>query len=45
MSRILVIYYSSYGHIETLANAVAEGARGSCRQQGRHPPCRRDGTR
>ncbi|MEA3252440.1 MAG: NAD(P)H:quinone oxidoreductase [Pseudomonadota bacterium] len=27
MSRILVIYYSSYGHIETMANAVAEGAR------------------
>lgn len=28
MSRILVLYYSMYGHIETMANAVAEGARG-----------------
>lgn len=27
MARILVLYYSSYGHIETLAGAVAEGAR------------------
>ena len=27
MSRILVLYYSSYGHIEQMANAVAEGAR------------------
>jgi len=26
--RILVLYYSSYGHIETMAYAVAEGARG-----------------
>jgi NAD(P)H dehydrogenase (quinone) len=26
MSKILVLYYSSYGHIETLARAVAEGA-------------------
>jgi NAD(P)H dehydrogenase (quinone) len=26
MARILVLYYSSYGHIETLADAVAEGA-------------------
>jgi NAD(P)H dehydrogenase (quinone) len=25
--RILVLYYSSYGHIETMAYAVAEGAR------------------
>lgn len=29
MSRILVLYYSAYGHIETMANAVAEGARAS----------------
>ncbi len=28
MAKILVLYYSMYGHIETLANAVAEGARG-----------------
>lgn len=27
MSKVLVLYYSSYGHIETLANAIAEGAR------------------
>jgi NAD(P)H dehydrogenase (quinone) len=27
MARILVLYYSAYGHIETMANAVAEGAR------------------
>ena len=28
MSKVLVLYYSMYGHIETMANAVAEGARG-----------------
>lgn len=27
MSRVLVLYYSTYGHIETMAEAVAEGAR------------------
>ncbi len=27
MANILVLYYSSYGHIETMAHAVAEGAR------------------
>ena len=27
MTKILVLYYSMYGHIETLAEAVAEGAR------------------
>jgi NAD(P)H dehydrogenase (quinone) len=27
MTKILVLYYSMYGHIETMANAVAEGAR------------------
>ena len=27
MARVLVLYYSSYGHIETMAQAVAEGAR------------------
>ena len=25
MAKILVLYYSSYGHIESMANAVAEG--------------------
>ncbi len=27
MSKVLVLYYSSYGHIETMAAAVAEGVR------------------
>jgi NAD(P)H dehydrogenase (quinone) len=27
MTKVLVLYYSSYGHIETMAMAVAEGAR------------------
>jgi len=27
MSKILVLYYSSYGHIETMADAIAQGAR------------------
>src|SRR6186713_1806053 len=27
MAKVLVLYYSAYGHIETMANAVAEGAR------------------
>ncbi|QXQ07851.1 NAD(P)H:quinone oxidoreductase [Sphingosinicellaceae bacterium] len=27
MTKVLVLYYSSYGHIEQMANAVAEGAR------------------
>jgi NAD(P)H dehydrogenase (quinone) len=27
MTRVLVLYYSSYGHIETMAEAVAEGVR------------------
>lgn len=27
MAKILVLYYSTYGHIETMANAIAEGAR------------------
>jgi NAD(P)H dehydrogenase (quinone) len=27
MSKILVLYYSSYGHIETMAEAIADGAR------------------
>ena len=27
MSKVLVLYYSSYGHIEQMAHAVAEGAR------------------
>ena len=27
MARVLVLYYSAYGHIEKMAHAVAEGAR------------------
>ena len=26
MAKVLVLYYSSYGHIETMATAVAAGA-------------------
>ena len=29
MAKVLVLYYSAYGHIETMANAIAEGARGA----------------
>lgn len=28
MTKILVLYYSTYGHVETMADAVAKGARG-----------------
>lgn len=28
MTKVLVLYHSTYGHIETMAYAVAEGARG-----------------
>ncbi len=27
MARVLVLYYSTYGHIETMAGAITEGAR------------------
>lgn len=27
MAKVLVLYYSSYGHVEAMADAVAEGAR------------------
>jgi NAD(P)H dehydrogenase (quinone) len=29
MAKVLVLYYSMYGHMETMANAIAEGARGA----------------
>lgn len=29
MTRVLVLYYSSYGHVAAMADAVAEGARGA----------------
>ena len=32
MAKVLVLYYSSFGHIETMAHAVAEGARAQARQ-------------
>jgi NAD(P)H dehydrogenase (quinone) len=28
MAKVLVLYYSMYGHMETMANTVAEGAKG-----------------
>jgi NAD(P)H dehydrogenase (quinone) len=28
MTKVLVLYYSTYGHIERMAEAIAEGARG-----------------
>lgn len=28
MSKILILYYSAYGHVEAMAHAVAEGVRG-----------------
>src|ERR1700704_2528124 len=37
MSKVLVLYYSSYGHIEAMANAVAEGAQ----QTGAHVDIKR----
>ena len=27
MAKVLVLYYSMYGHIETMANTIAEGAK------------------
>ncbi|RLQ88587.1 NAD(P)H:quinone oxidoreductase [Notoacmeibacter ruber] len=27
MAKVLVLYYSSYGHVETMAQAIADGAR------------------
>ena len=28
MTRVLILYYSMYGHVEVMANAVADGVRG-----------------
>ena len=41
MSKVLVFYYSSYGHIEVMANAVAEGGR----QAGAHVDVKHSGHR
>jgi hypothetical protein len=27
MTKLLVLYYSTYGHVETMAGAIADGAR------------------
>ena len=27
MAKVLVLYYSSYGHVETMAQHIAEGAK------------------
>jgi NAD(P)H dehydrogenase (quinone) len=37
VAKVLVLYYSAYGHIEAMANAVAEGAR----QAGAHVDIKR----
>ncbi len=37
MTKVLILYHSSYGHIETLADAMAEGAR----EAGAHVAIRR----
>jgi NAD(P)H dehydrogenase (quinone) len=29
MAKVLVLYYSTYGHVEKMAEAIAEGARGA----------------
>jgi NAD(P)H dehydrogenase (quinone) len=29
MAKVLILYYSTYGHIEQMAQAIAEGARGA----------------
>ncbi|WP_372018141.1 NAD(P)H:quinone oxidoreductase [Pseudoxanthomonas sp. 10H] len=29
MAKVLVLYYSAYGHVETMARAIAEGAAGA----------------
>ncbi len=29
MAKVLILYYSSYGHVEAMAHAVADGARGA----------------
>src|SRR3569833_4014242 len=34
MSKILVLYYSMYGHIEVMSNAVAEGVRSAGAEAG-----------
>ena len=36
MTKVLVLYYSSYGHIETMAEAIAKGARAVAGTATRH---------
>jgi NAD(P)H dehydrogenase (quinone) len=33
MAKVLVLYYSMYGHIETMAHAIAEGLQRKCQAQ------------
>ncbi|SUG66718.1 trp repressor binding protein [Salmonella enterica subsp. enterica] len=42
MAKILVLYYSMYGHIETMAHAVAEGGKESRRRRGHYKACARN---
>jgi NAD(P)H dehydrogenase (quinone) len=35
MTKVLVLYYSSYGHIEQMAGALAEGERSASAGVGR----------
>ena len=35
MAKVLVLYYSSFGHIETMADAIAEGARAAAKGEHR----------
>ena len=36
MAKVLILYYSAYGHIETMAHAVAEGVRDGGATGGRY---------
>ena len=38
MTKVLVLYYSMYGHVETLAKTVAEGCAQRRWRRSRHPP-------
>jgi len=40
MAKVLVLYYSMYGHTETMSTAVAEGAK-SVGGNGHHQTCTR----
>ncbi len=42
--KVLVVFYSMYGHIYRLAEAIAEGARDSSGNTSRNSACPRDVT-